>query len=86
MGQAGAGRQHRSGYLGSLRTIRESVDSLSALTIQAVREIPEVKRVHVMAYRQEESVAQIVEQAGLLPRPKKKRRFMDLMLRVTSQT
>ncbi len=38
--------------------------------IQQVREIPGVKGVHVMAYRQEEWVGEIIEQSGLLPRPK----------------
>ncbi|MBW7883927.1 MAG: methylenetetrahydrofolate reductase, partial [Caldilineaceae bacterium] len=37
--------------------------------IQQVREIEGVAGVHVMAYRQEELVAEIVEGAGLLPRP-----------------
>jgi methylenetetrahydrofolate reductase (NADPH) len=36
--------------------------------IQQVREIDGVCGVHVMAYRQEELVAEIIEQAGLLPR------------------
>jgi methylenetetrahydrofolate reductase (NADPH) len=36
--------------------------------IQQVREIPGVCGVHVMAYRQEELVAEIIEEAGLLPR------------------
>jgi methylenetetrahydrofolate reductase (NADPH) len=36
--------------------------------IQAVREIPGVAGVHVMAYRQEELVAEIVEESGLLQR------------------
>ena len=36
--------------------------------IQQVREIPGVRGVHVMAYRQEELVAEIIEDAGLLPR------------------
>ncbi len=39
--------------------------------VQQVREIEGVAGVHVMAYRQEELVAQIVEEAGLLPRPRK---------------
>ncbi len=39
--------------------------------IQQVREIEGVAGVHVMAYRQEELVAQIVQEAGLLPRPAK---------------
>jgi methylenetetrahydrofolate reductase (NADPH) len=37
--------------------------------IQQVREIEGVAGVHVMAYRQEELVAEIIEEAGLLPRP-----------------
>ena len=37
--------------------------------IQQVREILGVAGVHVMAYRQEELVAEIIEEAGLLPRP-----------------
>ena len=36
--------------------------------IQEVREIEGVSGVHVMAYRQEELVAEIIEAAGLLPR------------------
>lgn len=36
--------------------------------IQQAREIPGVKGVHVMAYRQEEVVAEIIDDAGLLPR------------------
>jgi methylenetetrahydrofolate reductase (NADPH) len=36
--------------------------------IQQVREIPGVAGVHVMAYRQEELVSEIIEAAGLLPR------------------
>lgn len=36
--------------------------------IQQVREIPGVRGVHVMAYRQEELVAEIIDDAGLLPR------------------
>lgn len=37
--------------------------------IQQVREIEGVAGVYVMAYRQEEVVAEIVQEAGLLPRP-----------------
>jgi methylenetetrahydrofolate reductase (NADPH) len=36
--------------------------------IEEVRTIPGVHGVHIMAYRQEETVAEIVERAGLLPR------------------
>jgi len=38
--------------------------------IQQVKEIEGVAGVHVMAYRQEELVAEIIEEAGLLPRPR----------------
>ncbi|MCC6606361.1 MAG: methylenetetrahydrofolate reductase [Anaerolineae bacterium] len=37
--------------------------------IQQLREIEGVSGVHVMAYRQEELVAEIIQEAGLLPRP-----------------
>ncbi len=37
--------------------------------IQQIREIPGVAGIHVMAYRQEELVAEIIEEANLLPRP-----------------
>ncbi len=37
--------------------------------IQQAREIEGVTGVHVMAYRQEELVAEIVDDAKLLPRP-----------------
>ncbi|HMQ54563.1 MAG TPA: methylenetetrahydrofolate reductase [Anaerolineae bacterium] len=36
--------------------------------IQQVREIEGIHGVHVMAYRQEETIAQIIREAGLLPR------------------
>jgi methylenetetrahydrofolate reductase (NADPH) len=39
--------------------------------IQQIREIEGISGVHVMAYRQEELVAEIVEDARLLPRPKR---------------
>jgi methylenetetrahydrofolate reductase (NADPH) len=39
--------------------------------IQQVREIAGLAGVHVMAYRQEESVAEIIHRAGLLPRQKR---------------
>ena len=41
--------------------------------IQQVREIPGISGVHVMAYRQEELVAEIVHEAGLLPRGRRVR-------------
>jgi methylenetetrahydrofolate reductase (NADPH) len=40
--------------------------------IEQVREIKGVAGVHVMAYRQEELVTEIIEEAGLLPRPLRK--------------
>jgi methylenetetrahydrofolate reductase (NADPH) len=39
--------------------------------IQQVQEIKGVDGVHVMAYRQEELVAEIIEEAGLFPRPRR---------------
>ena len=45
--------------------IRQCVD-----IIEEIREIPGVVGVHIMAIEWEEAVSQIVEQAGLLPRPK----------------
>lgn len=47
---------------------REEGIRLCVEIIQQVREIEGVKGVHVMAYRQEEMVAEIIERAGLLPR------------------
>lgn len=38
--------------------------------ITQIREIEGVHGVHIMAYRQEELVAEIIEEAGLLPRPR----------------
>jgi 5,10-methylenetetrahydrofolate reductase len=38
-------------------------------TVQALREIPGVRGVHVMAVEWEEAVPEIVKRAGLLPRP-----------------
>jgi methylenetetrahydrofolate reductase (NADPH) len=47
---------------------REEGRQICIEIIQAVREIEGVSGVHVMAYRQEELVAEIIEAAGLLPR------------------
>lgn len=41
--------------------------------IEQVREIEGVHGVHVMAFRQEEEVAEIIRRAGLLPRPRPER-------------
>ena len=38
-------------------------------TIQALQEIPGIRGVHIMAIEWEEAVRQLVEEAGLLPRP-----------------
>ena len=40
--------------------------------IQQIREIEGVAGVHVMAYRHEELVAEIIDEASLLPRPSRK--------------
>lgn len=48
---------------------REEGKRICVEIIEQVREIKGVAGVHVMAYRQEELVAEIIEEAGLLPRP-----------------
>lgn len=48
---------------------REEGKQICIEIIQQVREIEGVAGVHVMAYRQEELVAEIIEEARLLPRP-----------------
>ena len=47
---------------------RDEGKKLCVEIIQQVREISGICGVHVMAYRQEELVAEIIEEAGLLPR------------------
>jgi len=47
---------------------REGI-SICLETIAALREIPGVRGIHIMAIEWEEKVAEIVEAAGLLPRP-----------------
>jgi methylenetetrahydrofolate reductase (NADPH) len=47
---------------------REEGKRLCVEIIRQVREIPGVSGVHVMAYRQESLVAEIIEEAGLFPR------------------
>jgi methylenetetrahydrofolate reductase (NADPH) len=47
---------------------REEGKRICVELIQALQEISGVCGVHVMAYRQEELVAEIIEEAGLLPR------------------
>ena len=56
--------------LGGVPTGKQRVEGkrLCVEIIQQVREIAGVSGVHVMAYRQEELVAEIIEEAGLLPR------------------
>jgi methylenetetrahydrofolate reductase (NADPH) len=49
---------------------REEGKRICVEIIERVREIEGVAGVHVMAYRQEELVAEIIEEAGLLPRPR----------------
>ncbi len=48
---------------------REEGKKICVEIIQQVREIEGVSGVHVMAYRQEELVAEIIHDSGLLPRP-----------------
>ncbi len=48
---------------------REEGKKICVEIIEQVRELEGVAGVHIMAYRQEELVAEIVEEAGLLPRP-----------------
>jgi methylenetetrahydrofolate reductase (NADPH) len=50
---------------------REEGKRICIEIIQQVREIEGVAGIHVMAYRQEELVAEIIEEAGLLPRPRR---------------
>ena len=52
---------------------REEGKRICVEIIEQVREIPGVSGIHVMAYRQEELVAQIIEEAGLFPRQGKPR-------------
>ncbi len=47
---------------------REEGLQIAVEIIQQVREIPGVAGVHVMAYRQEETVAEIIHRTGLFPR------------------
>jgi methylenetetrahydrofolate reductase (NADPH) len=49
---------------------REEGKRICVEIIEQVREMEGVAGVHVMAYRQEELVAEIIEEAGLLPRPR----------------
>ena len=51
---------------------REEGKRICIEIIQQVREIEGVAGVHVMAYRQEELVAEIIEEAGLLPRRRRR--------------
>jgi methylenetetrahydrofolate reductase (NADPH) len=51
--------------------------------IQQVRELDGVCGVHLMAYRQEELVAEIIEEAGLLPRRWQKHREAELLSKET---
>ncbi|MEA3344722.1 MAG: methylenetetrahydrofolate reductase [Chloroflexota bacterium] len=54
------------------RAPRDKEEGIKICTeiIRQVREIPGVKGVHIMAIGWEEAVPRVVEQAGLLPRPK----------------
>ena len=50
---------------------REEGKRICVEIIRQVREIQGVDGIHVMAYRQEETVAEIIEDAGLFPRPRR---------------
>lgn len=52
---------------------REEGKRLCVETIQELQEIEGVSGVHLMAYRQEELVAEIIEESGLLPRRRSRR-------------
>ena len=54
--------------------------------IQQVREIPGISGVHVMAYRQEELVAEIIHEAGLLPRGGRGRKGREQTRRVAAMS
>jgi methylenetetrahydrofolate reductase (NADPH) len=49
---------------------REEGKRICVEIIQEVREIEGVAGVHLMAFKQEKLVAEIIEEAGLLPRPR----------------
>jgi methylenetetrahydrofolate reductase (NADPH) len=48
---------------------REEGIRICVETIERLKEMPGVKGVHIMAIEWEEVVGEIVERAGLLPRP-----------------
>jgi methylenetetrahydrofolate reductase (NADPH) len=48
---------------------REEGIRICVETIQRLKEIPGVRGVHIMAIEWEDAVGEIVERAGLLPRP-----------------
>ena len=50
------------------RVLRAGLFAVTAGYIEQVRQIPGVAGVHLMAYRQEEMVAEIIRRAGLFPR------------------
>ena len=50
----------------ALRTRRRKASRLCIDIINEVKEIPGVSGIHVMAYRQEEYVAEIVDESGVL--------------------
>ena len=51
---------------------REEGKRICVEIIQQVREIEGVAGIHVMAFKQEKLVAEIIEEAGLLPRPRQR--------------
>jgi 5,10-methylenetetrahydrofolate reductase len=57
---------------------REEGKKICVEIIQQVNSIEGVSGVHVMAYRQEELVAEIIHEAGLLPRRRQHKREPNL--------
>ncbi len=58
------------------RKQREEGKRIAVEILQQVREIEGVAGVHIMAFRQEELIAEIVEEAGLLPRRPHRQRLV----------
>lgn len=59
---------------------REEGKRICVEIIQQVREIDGVAGVHIMAFKQEKLVAEIIEEAGLLPRPRQPKTDEDDLL------
>ncbi len=60
---------HRTDEGGPAKEQRQEGIKIAVETIQALREMKGVRGVHIMAIEWEEAVPELVEKAGLLPRP-----------------